>query len=111
MDTYFWVCGVVFNTAVVVYLLGTQVKVHSKTYIINETVTDDKWVKGIERLYVNIYDFLSFGLEVATTDSEQGIKEVGDIGLFPNAESQLGVRLLLTKKTVVYLKFYKFWKS
>lgn len=111
MYTYFWVCGVVFNVAVVIFLLGTQVKTYSKTYIINETVTDDKWVKGIERLYVNIYDFLSFGLEIATTDSEQGIKEAGDIGLFVNTEKQTGVRVLLTKNTVVYLKFYKFWKS
>lgn len=111
MDTYFWVCGVIFNVAVVILLLGTQVKTYSKTYILNETVTDDKQVKGVERLYANIYDFLGFGLEIATTDSEQGIKEFGDLGLFVSAEKQSGIRILLTKNTVVYLKFYKFWKS
>lgn len=111
MYTYFWVCGVIFNVAVIVYLLGTQVKVYSRTFIINETVTDDKRVKGIERLYANIYDFLGFGLEIATTDSEQGIKEAGNTRLFVNSDSQLGIRVLLTKKAVAYLKFYKFWKS
>ena len=111
MYTYFWVCGVILNVAVIIYLLGTQVKVYSRTFTINETVTDDKRVKGIERLYASIYDFLCFGLEIATTDSGQAIKEIGNTRLFVNSDSQLGIRVLLTKKAVVYFKFYKFWKS
>lgn len=111
MDTYFRVSGIIFNAIILLLLIGTQVKSSSRTYILNETETDDEWVKGIERLYVNIYDLFTFGLEVATTDSEKGIKEVGKIGLFINTEDQSAVRVLLTNKTVVYLKFYKFWKS